>query len=127
MRAWQAAGDMDGLLAGFLVTVVGMTDDALAAYRADPIWPVRVAAAWTIPRELDAEADPHGSLDRLGAVRRPVLQLLGSASRAVFRDATLALDARLADGRVVEIPGARHAAHHTHPDLVVDAIRRFLA
>jgi pimeloyl-ACP methyl ester carboxylesterase len=56
-----------------------------------------------------------------------VLQLLGSDSRPIFRAATLALDERLADGRVVEIEGARHAAHHTHPDAVVEAVRAFLA
>ena len=127
LRARLAAGDLDGLLATFMTRVVGMSPADLVAYRADPIWPVRVAAAGTIPRELDAEADAAGSLDRLGTVRRPVLQLLGSDSRAIFRQATVALDDRLADGRIVEIEGARHAAHHTHPDAVVDAVRAFLA
>jgi pimeloyl-ACP methyl ester carboxylesterase len=97
----------------------------LAAYRADPIWPVRAAAAGTILRELEAEADPAASLDRLGMVRQPVLQILGGESIAVFRDATVALDERLADGRIVVIDGARHAAHHTHPDAVVEAVRHF--
>ncbi len=32
-----------------------------------------------------------------------------------------------ADGRIVVIDGARHAAHHTHPDAFVSAIRTFLA
>ena len=127
LRTRLAAGDLDGLLAAFMTRVVGMSAADLAAYRADPIWPVRVAAAGTIPRELDAEADAAGSLERLGAVRRPVLQLLGSDSRAIFRQATIALDGRLADGRIVEITGARHAAHHTHPDVVVEAVRAFLA
>ncbi len=127
VRARLAAGDLDGLLGEFMTRVVGMGTAELAAYRADPIWPVRAAAAGTIPRELDAEADAAGSLERLGAVRQPVLQLLGSASRAIFREATVALDARLADGRIVEIPGAKHAAHHTHPDLVVEAVRDFQA
>jgi pimeloyl-ACP methyl ester carboxylesterase len=86
-----------------------------------------VAAALTIPRELEAEATPAASLDALGRVRQPVLQLLGSASLPVFRAATVALDERLDDGRIVEIDGAKHAAHHTHPDVVVDAIRAFLA
>jgi pimeloyl-ACP methyl ester carboxylesterase len=126
LHARLAAGDLDGLLAEFMTRVVGMTESELAAYRADPIWPVRAAAAGTIPRELDAEGSPAASTDRLGAVRRPVLQLLGSDSKRLFRDAILALDARLADGRVVEIAGAKHAAHHTHPDLVVEAIRAFL-
>jgi len=127
LRERLAAGDPAGMLATFLSEVVGMTAGELDAYRANPVWPVRVAAAHTILRELEAEASAAASLDALGAVRRPVLQLLGSASRPVFRDATDALDARLADGRIVEIAGARHAAHHTHPDDVVAAVRAFLA
>jgi pimeloyl-ACP methyl ester carboxylesterase len=110
-----------------MTQVVGLNEAELAAYQADPIWPVRAAAAGTIPRELDAEKDPTGSLDCLGDVRQPVLQLLGSESRSIFREATIALDERLADGRIVEIEGARHAAHHTHPDATVEAIRAFLA
>jgi pimeloyl-ACP methyl ester carboxylesterase len=120
------AGDPDGLLATFMTEVVGMPPADLAAYRADPIWPVRVAAAGTIPRELEAERTPAASIEVLAAVRQPVLQLLGSASLPVFRSTTMALDARLADGRIVEIEGAKHAAHHTHPGVVEAAIRAFL-
>ncbi len=127
LRERLANGDLDGLLVEFMTRVVGMGSAELAAYRADPIWPVRVSAAGTIPRELDAEVDPSASLERLGAVRQPVVQLLGSDSREVFRAATRALDARLVDGRIVEIEGARHAAHHTHPEAVVEAILAFLA
>jgi pimeloyl-ACP methyl ester carboxylesterase len=127
LREQFAAGDPAAMLATFMAEVVGMTPAELDAYRANPVWPVRVAAAHTILRELEGEASPAASLDALGAVRQPVLQLLGSASRSVFRDATVALDARLADGRIVEIAGARHAAHHTHPDEMIEAIRAFLA
>ena len=127
LRGRLDAGDVDGALAAFMTEVVGMGAEDLDAYRADPIWPLRAAAAGTILRELEAEADPAASLDRLGAVARPVLQLLGGESIPVFREATVALDARLADGRIVVIDGARHAAHHTHPDQVVEAVRRFLA
>ena len=49
----------------------------LAAYRADPVWPARVAAAATIVRELEAEPPPTAVLDALGGVRQPVLQILG--------------------------------------------------
>ena len=127
LRERLAAGDRDGALATFLSEVVGMRAADLAAYQADPIWPVRAAAAGTILRELEAEVDPAASLDRLAAVRQPVLQLLGGESLPVFRDATVALDARLADGRIVVIDGGRHAAHHTHPDQVVAAVKEFLA
>ena len=66
-------------------------------------------------------------LEALGDIRQPVLQILGGDSLPAFADATMALDARLADGRVVVIPGARHAAHHTHPDAFVEAVTTFLA
>jgi pimeloyl-ACP methyl ester carboxylesterase len=121
------AGDPAGAFSLFMADVVGMSDEELDAYRANPIWPLRVAAAHTILRELEAEASMPASLAVLRAVRQPVLQLLGSESRTVFRAATEALDAGLADGRIVEIEGARHAAHHTHPDDVVRAVRAFLA
>lgn len=127
LRARLEANDPAGVLATFMTEVVGMTADELEAYRADTVWPARVAAAVTVPRELEAETTPAASLDALGKVRQPVLQLLGSASLPVFRAATMALDERLADGRVVEIDGAKHAAHHTHPDAVVEAVRAFLA
>jgi pimeloyl-ACP methyl ester carboxylesterase len=127
LRERLDAGDRDGALTVFLHEVVGMPAADLAAYRADPIWPIRAAAAGTILRELEAEEDPAGSLERLGAVRQPVLQLLGGDSLPVFHDATVALDERLTYGRIVVIDGARHAAHHTHPDEFVAAIEAFLA
>jgi pimeloyl-ACP methyl ester carboxylesterase len=127
LAAFDAAGEHDRLLSTFMTEVVGMTPDDLARYRTDPVWPRRVAAAPTIVRELVAESSPAASLDALGAVRQPVLQLLGGASRAVFATATRALDDRLADGRIVVIPGARHAAHHTHPGEVVAAVADFLS
>jgi pimeloyl-ACP methyl ester carboxylesterase len=110
----------------FLGEVIGMDDDEIAAYRANAVWPARVAAAPTILRELDAEASSAASLDALAGVAIPVLQILGGDSRAPFRRATDALDARLRDGRVTVIDGARHAAHHTHPREFVAAVEAFL-
>lgn len=127
VEALVAGGDRDEALTTFMRDIVGMPDDELAAFRADPIWPRRAAAVGTTIRELRAEVGPAGSLEALGAVRQPVLQVLGGASAAVFAEATRALDARLRDGRVVTIEGARHAAHHSHPAEFVDAIEAFLA
>jgi pimeloyl-ACP methyl ester carboxylesterase len=78
-------------------------------------------------RELRAETSPAGSLDALAAVRQPVLQVLGGASAEPFAAATRALDARLRNGRVVTIAGARHAAHHTHAPEFTAAVEAFLA
>lgn len=122
LRGLLDAGETDELYATFLTRVVGMPPPELAAYRADPVWPVRVATAATIVRELEAERSPAAGLAALGAVRQPVLQILGGESLPVFAHATAALDDRLADGRVAVIPGARHAAHHTHPDAFAAAV-----
>jgi pimeloyl-ACP methyl ester carboxylesterase len=126
LRSLLDAGDKPAVLATFMQEVVGMSEADLERFRADPVWPARVAAAGTILRELDAETSPAGSLEALGGVRQPVLQILGGASRPAFRVATTALDARLAHGEVLVIDGARHAAHHTHPDDFVTAVRGFL-
>lgn len=127
VAALVAAGDRDEALATFMRDVVGMPAADLAAFRADPIWPRRAAAMDTTIRELGAETSGAASLDALGAVRQPVLQVLGGASAAVFGAATRALDARLRNGRVVTIDGARHAAHHSHAPAFVAAIEAFLA
>ncbi len=120
------AGERDAALETFMREIVRMPPADLAAFRANPIWPVRSAAAGTTLRELQGDASPAASLEGLGRVDVPVLQILGGDSAAPFADATAALDARLADGRVVVIEGARHAAHHTHPAEFVAAIETFL-
>lgn len=114
------------LLETFLREVVGMPEPDLAAYRSNPVWPDRVAAAPTIVREIRAEASPAAGLDALAGVTVPVLQLLGSESADVFHRSTHALDERLANGRIAVIDGARHAAHHTHPDVFVELVTAFL-
>jgi pimeloyl-ACP methyl ester carboxylesterase len=127
LDAIDRAGRPAAVLERFLRRVVGMDDAAIAAYQADPVWPLRVAAAHTIPRELHAEGEaPAAGLDALSRVRQPVLQVLGGDSLPAFAAATTALDHRLADGRIVVIAGARHAAHHTHPAEFVEAVRSFL-
>jgi pimeloyl-ACP methyl ester carboxylesterase len=119
-------GDNETALATFLAGIVGMSEAALDAYRADPVWPTRVAAAPTILREVDAEATPAAGLDALGAVTVPVLLVLGSISRSPFRIGTDELAARLRDAHVVTIAGAAHAAHHTHAAEFVRAVEGFL-
>lgn len=127
VEAHLAAGEPALAIETFLREVVGMGDEAIGTYRSNPVWPARVSTAPTLLRELRGEASAAVGLDALGGVAIPVLQVLGGASLPVFDAATRALDARLADGRVVVIEGARHAAHHTHPDAFLEAVETFLA
>ena len=113
-------------LSTFLAGIVGMSHAGLEAYRRDPVWPARVAAAHTILREIEAEATAAASIEGLAAVRAPVLLVLGSISRSPFRIGTEALAARLADARIAVIDGAAHAAHHTHAPEFVALVEQFL-
>ncbi len=126
LEALAAADDREALLEYFLGSVVGMSSDDLAAYRTASSWPARVTAAPTVVREMWAEAAEDAGPERYAAIRIPVLQLVGGASTPVFTDGAWALDHRLRDGRVVVIPGARHAAHHTHAERFVAEVRAFL-
>jgi pimeloyl-ACP methyl ester carboxylesterase len=119
-------GDPEGVLESFMRAIVGFDDEAMARFRADPVWPLRVAAAHTIVRELREEVSPVASLEELGRVRNPVLQVLGTESRRPFHEATEALDNRLADGTIARIRGAAHGAHHSHPDAFVTVVEAFL-
>lgn len=125
--ALRDEGRNEELLETFLREIVGMDEAGLDSYRTNAVWPLRVAAAPTIVREVEGEASRAAGLDELGKVSNPVLQILGGDSREEFRTATSALDTRLARGRVLVIDGARHAAHHTHPEQFVAAVETFLA
>ena len=119
-------GDNEGALTTFLAGIVGMSEAELDAYRANPVWPDRVAAAHTILREIEAEAGPAASLEALGVATAPVLLLLGSTSRSPFRIGTEALAERLAHAEVAVIESAAHAAHHTHVDEFARVVEEFL-
>jgi pimeloyl-ACP methyl ester carboxylesterase len=126
IRAHLELGDNEAALEAFFREIVGLDDAAIAAYRENPVWPVRAAAAPTILRELEAEASSAAGLEALGPVANPVLLVLGSTSREPFAAATDGLAARLADVRVATIEGAAHAAHHTHVSALVAVVEAFL-
>ena len=126
LRASLDAGDHDAVLATFLAEAGGLPPGELAAFRTGPLWAIRTATAPRIVREMDAVLhDPAIGFEALAGVTQPVLQLIGSASPATFRAGAADLDARLAHGRLETIEGARHNAHHTHPEAFAAALRRF--
>jgi len=126
VRDALARGDKEAALSGFLAGIVGMSPADLDRYRAEAVWPARVAAAHTILREIEAEITPPAGLDALAAVTVPVLLIVGGTSRSPFGIGTDALASRLADATIVRIEGAAHAAHHTHVPEFVAAVEAFL-
>jgi pimeloyl-ACP methyl ester carboxylesterase len=126
LEALAEAGRWETLLEVFLREVVDMTDDEWRTFRDAPVWPARVAAAPTIVRELRAGRSEAAAWSGYADVRQPVLQVLGSESPPFFRAGAEALGARLRRGRLEVVAGARHAAHHTHPDVLLALVARFL-
>ena len=45
LRELEAAGDRVELMRAFMTEVVGMTPDEFAAFQANPVWAIRLAAA----------------------------------------------------------------------------------
>jgi pimeloyl-ACP methyl ester carboxylesterase len=105
--------------------VVGSTDAEWQAFAESPTFPRRVAAAGTVVRELRAGIGDRADLHRFVGVRQPVLQVVGGASDGRFVAAARDLAAILTDCRTEVILGARHAAHHTHPDEFVAVVIGF--
>ena len=110
-----------------LVDILEMTDDEIDAFRASPLWPIRLAAAPTIPRECHAEQDwvyQPGQFDRITA---PTLMLAGSDSVPAVAEATARAAAAIPNARIHTLDGHGHFAHKTDPAMVTALIQQFIA
>jgi pimeloyl-ACP methyl ester carboxylesterase len=79
-------GDPEKALTLGLREFVGLPEDAIAAFRQQPIWPRLAATAPSLTRELRAVDRFGGDLDRFRAIKIPVLLIVGVASPARLRD-----------------------------------------
>ena len=128
LRDDLARGDNDALLARFMTEAVG---HAAGRPRGVPGGPDLAAA---IGRRTDDR--PRARRRRRRPARCRWTRSRRSASRSSrspaprrrpsFREAAAALDARLADGRLAIIEGARHAAHHSHPAALLALVEAFV-
>ena len=109
-----------------MLNAAGVVPAELEVLRSHPAWPARVAAAHTIPRELRAFNDYGPDLARFGAIEAPVLLVVGELTEARRREWFESLAGAFKDARLAILPGQRHAAHQTAPDLLAAALRDFL-
>lgn len=121
------AGDRAGAVTTFLEEIVRMPAHELALFQASPVFPARVAAAHTIPRELRAVTAYRFQPERFRNLHVPVLLLLGGDSPAFFKDAVEAWHTALPNSQIVVLPGQQHIAMDTAPELFVHEITRFLS
>jgi pimeloyl-ACP methyl ester carboxylesterase len=126
LDALRAAGEPEELVAFFMREVVGIPPEEIDFLRSLPTWNARVAAAGTIPREERSNRVYQFDPNRFLGVRVPTLFLLGGESPELFKNAAAAVDAALPDCRLVSLPGQRHAAMDTAPDLFTAEVLAFL-
>ena len=126
IQALVDAGDPEAALEVFFRRVVRMPDREFDAYRALPVWKVRITLAPTIPRELTIERRYRFQPERFAQFSTPTLLLLGGDSPALFRRVTDVLKTALPTSRVSVMPGQQHVAMDTAPELFLNEVIGFL-
>lgn len=126
MEDFLAAGEPEAVLETFMQEMVRMSPREITLSKSMAGWPTRVAAAHTIPREILALKGYSFDPLRFEAVSVPTLLLLGGESPDHFRQAFLLLESALSDSKTVVLPGQRHVAMETAPELLAEAVSAFL-
>jgi pimeloyl-ACP methyl ester carboxylesterase len=108
-----------------LVDILDMTDDEIDAFRASPLWPVRLAAARTIPRECRVEKNWTYRAGQFDAITAPTLMLAGSDSVPDVKAATERAAAAIPSSQIRVLEGHGHFAHKTDPAMVAAIIHQF--
>lgn len=126
MQALVDSGELEATLELFFREIVRMPEHEFEAYRRLPQWARRIPLARTIPRELIFDWTYRFNAERFAGLEVPTLLLLGSDSPPLFRQAVELVDSALPDSRVVILPGQRHVAIDSAPELFVREVLRFL-
>jgi pimeloyl-ACP methyl ester carboxylesterase len=111
-----AGGDHDAVVETMFREVVRMPEAEIAALRAQPAWPARVAAAPALVRELRALAGVTFDPVLAARITVPALLLTGSDSRDPFAADTRTVAAALPDAQVVVLEGQQHVADILDPE-----------
>ena len=125
IEAALARGDNDAAIVAVLVDILEMTEDEIGEFRESPLWPVRLAAAPTIPRECHAEEDWVFEPSQFDQITAPTLMLAGSESVPVVAEATTLAAAAIPHVEICVLDGHGHFAHRTDPALVTEIVVGF--
>jgi pimeloyl-ACP methyl ester carboxylesterase len=123
VEAAMAAGDEETAIRIVVIDIVGGSEEDLAAMRSSPVWPSRMAALPTMPREIRAEGEWVYTPGRFAGITAPTVVLAGSESPPVQETATrLAVEA-IPGAEVRVLTGHGHFAIQTDPAMVAETIR----
>jgi pimeloyl-ACP methyl ester carboxylesterase len=123
-KRMAAAAEPEEILEIFLREALELTAADVETMRRTPVWPARVAAAPTIPREL-AVVEAMVFDERLSGITIPVRLLAGTESPAYLRLAAEAVAERIPGADVVPLHGQAHQAMDFDPDQFVKAVFDF--
>ncbi|QOJ23328.1 MAG: alpha/beta hydrolase [Gammaproteobacteria bacterium] len=126
LQALLDKGEREESLLLFLRDLLKTSDQELAALRLSSNWPVRIAAAHTILRELQSIDRYIFSPQRFQALHNPVLLLIGGNSHPRRYATAEMLQQSLPNNRIGILPGQQHSAMRTAPELFVQHILEFL-
>lgn len=121
-----AEGRPDELLDLMFREIVKMSEAEIAAIKAAPTWPARLAAAPTVPREVRSFGRHAFDPTEARQIRVPVLLLVGEDSPSDLQADPGAVAAALPDARLGILPGQMHMAHLTDPASFAETVLSFL-
>ena len=118
--------DPDAALRLVFSEVIGMPEKDIGVLADSKVWQVRVAAAWSVVRECQAdEAFGRVSGPLLAGIRQPVLVLDGERNVPAKRELAAALAGMIPGAVLDALKDEGHAAHHTSPAALTERCLRF--
>jgi pimeloyl-ACP methyl ester carboxylesterase len=124
--ALLAEGEPEAAVETVFREVVKMPEEEFRAFRALPVWQVRVAAAHTIPRELRTERERPFDPEQAAQVTVPTLLLVGGDSPDWVKADTETVAATLPDARIGVLDGQQHIAIDLVPEVFAEHVLAFL-
>ncbi|MGN9758148.1 alpha/beta fold hydrolase [Streptomyces sp. SD31] len=118
-------GFLDHALTLGLRNFLKLPEEAIEAFRREPVWSVRASMTPTWAREIRAMDAFGDDLERFSLLETPTLLVVGQLSPPWLTDTSRRLQQALPNGRLVEIPGHAHDAYLTDPGAMADAILPF--
>ncbi len=103
-------GDREGVVVAFLREILRIPPKELEVMRSLPAWAGRVAAAHTVPRELNAQRHYKFDPKRFANLTTPILLLLGGDTPQFLKEATKVVNNALSHSQVSVMAGQAHGA-----------------
>jgi pimeloyl-ACP methyl ester carboxylesterase len=116
MDSLLAAGDRGGVVELLFRELEAMSDEDMAAFKAAPSWPGRVAAAHTITREIRGELTARLDSELARRITVPVMLVTGENSADASRADIDSVAATLPDARILVLEDQQHVADVLDPE-----------